>query len=117
MSARFPPLRRAGFSGCAVGGDAVELRCHDEVVLVQSLDLFGLQRNLRVTPAKSDVWVMTFGFGERRCPLDKLESLAKVSEPVGTLDPSGVIENRPVWRLCPVGCGLFFGQRRYAAPT
>ena len=42
--------------------DAIQLRGHDEVVLVQALDLLRLQRDRRVSPAEADVGMVTFGF-------------------------------------------------------
>src|ERR1700737_564819 len=102
-------------SGCALGGDAIELCRHDEIVLVQSLDLLGVQRDPGVTPAESDIGMVSFGFGERGRALDKSESLGEVLEPIGSLDPFGVIDKRPVGRLRMISCGLRFGERRYAA--
>src|SRR5262245_21622161 len=40
---------------------AVNLRGHDEVVLMQSLDLFGLQRDRRIAPTEADIRMMAFG--------------------------------------------------------
>src|SRR5271169_944857 len=114
MSARYPPSTALS-SGCAFGGDAVELCRHDEIVLVQSLDLLGVQRDPRVTPAETDVGMVSFGFGECACALDKSEGFGEVLEPIGSLDPLGFIEKRPAGRLRMIGCGLLFGQRRYAA--
>ena len=43
---------------------SVDLARHDEIILVQSLDLLGAQGDGRVTPAEADVGVMAFGLGE-----------------------------------------------------
>ena len=43
---------------------AVDLARHDKIVLVQSLDLLGAQRDGRVTPAEADIGVMAFGLGK-----------------------------------------------------
>src|SRR5260370_42665770 len=82
-------------SGCALGGDAIELCRHDEVVLVQSLYLLGVQRDPRVTPAETNIGMVSFGLGERGRALDKSEGFGEVLEPVGSLDPLGFIEKRP----------------------
>ena len=42
----------------------VELRRHDEVVLVQTFDLLGLQRDRGVAPAEEDVRIMPIDFDE-----------------------------------------------------
>ena len=42
----------------------VDLARHDKIVLVQSLDLLGAQRDRRVTPAEADIGVMAFGFSQ-----------------------------------------------------
>src|SRR5690349_12835315 len=42
----------------------VELRGHDEVVLVQALDLLGPQRDRRVPPAEGDVRMVPLRFGQ-----------------------------------------------------
>src|SRR5712671_3471026 len=43
---------------------AVDLGGHDEVVLMQSLDLLGLQRDRRIAPTEADIRMMAFGFRE-----------------------------------------------------
>jgi len=42
----------------------IELARQDKIVLVQSLDLLGAQRDRRVTPAEADIGVMAFGFSQ-----------------------------------------------------
>jgi hypothetical protein len=37
---------------------------HDELVLMQSLDLLGLQRDRRIAPTEADIWMMAFSFRE-----------------------------------------------------
>src|SRR5258708_13200070 len=49
--------RSSGCSRTRPIGHAVDLARHDEIVLVQSLDLLRAQRNGRVTPAEADVGV------------------------------------------------------------
>src|SRR5436305_3521127 len=76
---------------------------------------FLVQRDLRVAPAETNVGMVSFGLGERGRALDKSEGFGEVLEPIGSLDPLGFIEKRPVGRLRMIGCGFLFGQRRYAA--
>jgi len=42
----------------------INLARHDEVVLMQSFDLLGAQRDSRITSAEADVWVMAFCLGK-----------------------------------------------------
>ena len=41
---------------------AVNLGGHDEVVLMQSMDLLGLQGDRHIAPAEADVRMMAFSF-------------------------------------------------------
>src|SRR5439155_19267884 len=41
---------------------AVNLGGHDEVVLMQSIDLLGLQRDRRIAPTGADIRMMAFSF-------------------------------------------------------
>jgi hypothetical protein len=61
--------------------------------------------------------MVTLGFGESRRALDKSESLAEISEAVGSLNPLGLVGQRPIGRLRVIGCCLRFAQRRHAAAT
>ena len=56
---------------------AVELRRHDEIVLVQALDLLGAQRCRRIAPAETDIWMVAFGLGQCGGALDKAKASAK----------------------------------------
>ena len=51
----------------------VDLGSHDEIVLVDSLDLLGAQRDGRVTPAETNIGVMAFGLGKLTDFLNKGE--------------------------------------------
>ena len=70
---------------------AVDLARHDEVVLVQSLDLLGGERHARVTPAEADIGVMTFGLGELPDPLHEAECFPEIAESKRALDAVGVV--------------------------
>jgi hypothetical protein len=59
---------------------AVYFGSHYEVVLVQTLNLLGLQRDSRVAPAKTDIGVMAFGFCEFTNLLDKTKCLPEILE-------------------------------------
>ena len=54
--------------------------------------------------------MMPFGLGQCRRAFDKSESLAEIPEAIGTLDPPGVIEQRPIGRLCAQPLGFVGGQ-------
>src|SRR5262249_639475 len=72
---------------------------HDEVVLVQSLDLLSAQRDGRVTPAEVDIGVMAFGLGQLADALHEGERLPEIAESKRALDAVGVIAQRPVRSL------------------
>src|ERR1700730_3895495 len=99
----------------SLAGDAVELCRHDEVVLVQPLDLLGVERDRRVTPAKADSRMVSLGFGERGGALHEGECLTEVLEAVGPLYPPPFIEQVPIRRLSAIAGGLLLCQRRHAS--
>ena len=78
---------------------SVDLARHDEIVLVQSHDFLGAQRDGRVTPAEADVGVMAFGLSEFTDLLDKGPCFTKVAEPEGPLDTMSVVaeKSRELW--------------------
>src|SRR5215469_1813786 len=79
--------------------DAVELCCHDEVVLVQTFDLFSKQRDRGIPPAEPDVRMVSLGFSQRSDALDEGKRVAKSFAPIGPLDPGRVVEHIPFRRL------------------
>jgi hypothetical protein len=72
---------------------------HDEIVLVQSLDLFGAQRDGRATPAETDVGMMSFNFGKLADPLHEGERFPKIAKSKRALDAAGIIAQYPLQRL------------------
>src|SRR5262249_14182144 len=69
---------------------ALDLARHDEVVLVQSLDLLGGERDGRVTPAEADIRVMAFGLGEFPDPMHEAQCLAEITESKRPFDAAGI---------------------------
>jgi hypothetical protein len=65
---------------------AVDLGGHDEVVLMQPLDLLGLQRDRRIAPTEADVWMMAFSFREFTNLLNKGKCLPEIAKPEAPLD-------------------------------
>src|SRR5262249_33555604 len=59
--------------------NSIDLARHDKVVLVQSLDLLGSQRNGRVAPAEADIRVMAFGFSQVTYVSNETERLLKIA--------------------------------------
>ena len=53
---------------CRLIGEPIDLGGHDEVVLVQAFDLFGLQAHGRMAPAEADIGMVAFRLGK----LDRL---------------------------------------------
>ena len=84
------PMRVAGLPlvhdcGCA-HEYAVNLGGHDEIVLMQSLDLLGLQRDRGITPTEADIRMMAFSFCEFTNFLDKGKRLPEIAKPEAPLD-------------------------------
>ena len=67
----------------------INLARHDEVVLMQSFDLLGAQRDSSITPAEADVRVMAFCLGKLTDILNKAECFPKIVESNGPLDAVG----------------------------
>ena len=65
---------------------AVNFGGHDEIVLMQSLDLFGLQRDRGIAPTEADIRMMAFGFREFTNLLNKGKRLAEIAKPEAPLD-------------------------------
>src|SRR5262249_47025286 len=79
---------------------AVNLGGHDEVVLVQSLDLLGLQRDRRIAPTKADIRMMAFSFREFTNLLNKGKRLPEIAKPEAPLDAVSFLRQLPVRGLC-----------------
>src|SRR6476620_11131684 len=79
---------------------AVNLGGHDEVVLMQSLDLLGLQRDRRIAPTEADIRIVAFGFREFTNLLHKGKRLAEIAKPNAPLDAVIFLHQLPDWGLC-----------------
>src|SRR6266481_1142432 len=96
---------------------SVDLARHDEIVLVQSLDLLRAQRNGRVTPAEADVGVMSFGFGKLADSLHEGERFPEIAKSKRALNAVGFIAQLPIRSLTLETQGFITRQRRDAAAT
>src|SRR6266516_263760 len=76
--------------------DAINLGGHDEIVLVQSLDLFRAQRDRRISPAETDVGMVTLRLGKFADLPHEGQRLAKIAEPEASLDAMRVLEQFPL---------------------
>ena len=65
---------------------AVNLGGHDEIVLMQSLDLLGLQRDRGIAPTEADIRMMAFSFRKFTNLLDKGKRLPEIAKPEAPLD-------------------------------
>jgi len=95
----------------------VNLAGHDEVVLVQSLDLLGLQRDRRIAPTETDVRMMAFGFCEFAHLLNKGERLPEIAKAESSLDEAAFLCESPAWDLSVKRFGLFAREWRYSPTT
>src|SRR5260370_29300382 len=79
---------------------AVNLGGHDEVVLMQSLDLLGLQRYRRIATTDADIRIMAFGFREFTNLLNKDKRVAQIAKPAAPLDAVSFVRQCPVSGVC-----------------
>ena len=102
----------------AVRGEyAVNFGGHDEIVLMQSLDLLGLQRDRGIAPTEADIWVMAFGFGEFTNFLDKGKRLPEIAKPEAALDAASFLRQLPVWGLRMKDLSLLACEGRTSSAT
>jgi len=71
--------------------DPIDLARHDKIILVQSLDLLGAQRDGRVTPTEADIGVVPFGFSQVADVANKVERFPKIAEAEGVFDTVAII--------------------------
>src|SRR5450631_1997326 len=107
-----PPSRRGRASEYAVN-----LGGHDEVVLMQSLDLLGLQRDRRVAPTEADIRMMAFCFREFANLLNKGKRLPEIAKPEAPLDAVSFLRQLPVRGLCRKELSLLAREWRDSPAT
>src|ERR1700730_1784221 len=96
---------------------AVNLGRHDEVVLMQSLDLLGLQRDRRIAPTEADIRMMALSFREFTNLLNKGKRLPEIAKPEAPLDAVSFLRQLPVWGLCMKELSLLAREWRYSPAT
>jgi len=101
----------------ALSSQAVDLRSHDEIVFVQTLNFMGLHRNFRVAPAEGDIGVMAFLFGKFADLIHEGDRFFKVFEAKRAFDPRRIVHNDPVLGLWKQLFRLRERERRHATPT
>src|SRR3981189_1892025 len=79
---------------------AVNLGGRDEVVLMQALDLLGLQRDRRGAPTEADIRMMAFSFREFANLLNKGKRLPEIAKPEAPLDAVSFLRQLPARGLC-----------------
>jgi hypothetical protein len=95
----------------------IQLRGHDEVILVQPFDLLGLEGHRRVAPAEADIRVMPLSFCEFSHLPDKGERFGKILERIRPLDPPSLILDCPMVNLLPESCNFIRRERRIPCDT
>jgi hypothetical protein len=93
---------------------AVNLDSHDEVVLMQPLDLLGLQRDCRVAPTEADIRMMAFSFREFTNLLNKGKRIPEIAKPEAPFDAASFLRQLPVWGLCVKELSLLAREWRYS---
>jgi len=96
---------------------AVDLGGHDEVVLMQSLDLLGLQRDRCIAPTEVVIRIMALSFRKFTNPLNKGKCLPEIAKPESPLDAVSFLQQLPVWGLCVKKLSLLARERRYSPAT
>src|SRR5882724_11323557 len=96
---------------------SVNLGGHDEVVLMQSLDLLGLQRDRRIAPTEADIRMMAFGFRGFTNLLNKGKRLAEIAKPKAPLDAVSFLRQLPVRGLCVKELSLLAREWRCSSAT
>src|ERR1700720_1116044 len=96
---------------------AVDLGGHDEVVLMQSLDLLGLQQNRRIAPTEADIRMVAFGFREFTNLLNEGKCLPEIAKPEAPLDAVSFLQQLPVWSLSMKELGLLAREWRNSPAT
>ena len=64
----------------------IDLARHDKIVLVQSLDFLGAQRDGRVAPAEADIGMMAFGFSQITHVSNNVERFLEIAKAEGSFD-------------------------------
>src|SRR5262245_52565164 len=95
----------------------IDLARHDKIVLVESLDFLGAQRDGRVAPAEADIGVVAFGFSQVTDVSNKAERFLKIAEAEGPFDAVAIIAQFPIWSLRLKTLRLLMRERRNAAAT
>src|SRR5215831_9901429 len=97
--------------------DPIDLARHDKIVLVQSLDFLGAQRNGRVTPTEADIGVVPFRFSQVADVANKAERFLKIWEAEGSFDTVAVIAQFPIRSLRLKMLRFCLRERRNASAT
>src|SRR5712671_320178 len=104
-------------SGRLQGRYPINLARHDEIIFVQSFDLLGRQRDGCVTPAETEIGVMTFGLCKLPDFLNKGECFSEIAESEGALDAVGFVIQLPFGSLCLKALGFVTREWRDATET
>ncbi len=78
---------------------SVYLGGHYEIVLMQAVNLLGLQRDSRVAPSKTDIRMVVVGFCEFTNLLNEAKRLPEILEPEIPFDPTSIVHQLPIWCL------------------
>jgi hypothetical protein len=96
---------------------AINFGGHDEIVLMQSLDLLGLQRDRGIAPTEADIRMMAFSFREFTNFLDKGKRLPEIAKSEAPLDALSLLCKLPVRRLCTKELSLLAREGRNSPAT
>ncbi len=77
----------------------VNLGCHNEIVLMQAIDLMGLKLHFAVAPTDADVRVMALDLAQFADLLGEAHRVHEVLEPEGSFDFCRFVFKLPLWNL------------------
>ena len=95
----------------------IDLARHDKIVLVQSLDFLGAQRDGRVAPAEADIGMMAFGFSQITHVSNKVERFVEIAKAERLFDTVAVVAQFPIRSLRSKTLCFLMRERRNATAT
>jgi hypothetical protein len=93
----------------------VDLRCHNEIILMQAIDLMGLKLHFAVAPTDADVRMMALGLAQFADFLGVTQRIHEVFELEGSFDFLRFVSKLPVRNLLQEFFGFHGGEGRYTA--
>ncbi len=114
LDRRSADAERDALQACAIKLP-VDLSGHDEVVLMEALDLLGLQDDFCMASSEIDFRVTPLGLCEIADPYDEAHCFTKILEAEGALEAMRIVEQFSIFGICSKHLGFYTLKRRNAA--